>query len=48
VEILIEQDAVTPVRIFLQFLFPAVHGPAAILVLEENSAKPLEISSATW
>ena len=49
VEILVEQQAVAPVRVFLEFPAPAVDGTPAKRVLQEDGRRAaVAISSATW
>src|SRR5689334_4215431 len=38
-EIFVKQDAVAPVRIFLDLLLAAIHWPATVLVFKEDALK---------
>ena len=40
VEVLVELNVIAPVRVFLELLLAAVHGPMALFVLQKNSAEP--------
>ena len=47
VEVLVEQEAIAPVRVFLELPGSSVDRATAILVLQEDVREPLAISSAT-
>ena len=49
VEVLVEQDEIAPVRVFLELPRAAVDRPPAVLVAQEDAAPAgAQISSATW
>src|SRR5215831_1628988 len=39
-EVLVELDAIFPVRIFLELFLASIHRPPPVLVCQENTAQP--------